>query len=105
MKFTQILFKVRPVLTLLCILTKVIQTKVITSLYLIYFCIYFLFNADSRFGGPQDPVSQYTTAATGLSDRGHIVAPDIFFSLRFANRPNDHQASVVNQDVPSKVKE
>ncbi|XP_072017991.1 uncharacterized protein [Amphiura filiformis] len=54
-----------------------------------------------RFGAPANPVSQYTTAATGVSDTGHIIAPDIFFGLRFGNKP-DRQPVVTEQTVPNK---
>ncbi|XP_022102800.1 protein JBTS17-like [Acanthaster planci] len=46
-----------------------------------------------------DATSQYTAAATGLSDTGQILAPDIFFNLRFGSSTSDKQPDIQDKAI------
>ncbi|XP_071954067.1 uncharacterized protein [Antedon mediterranea] len=45
-----------------------------------------------------DAISAYTTAKTGLDNAGKILAPDIFFKLRF-ERDSQNQATITDPDT------
>ena len=42
---------------------------------------------------------QYTTAATGLNKAGNIVAPDIFFGLRFGRQGDGSSGPEVRKEM------